>query len=227
MGRNSQNNRFEWGVTTAAAYAPGRVCSGRRSPRGRAVLGGMEWTPPCRRAEWVCGWVTQVYGSSGCRPDADARCAGIADRTVDGPWVQQAPRGEVGDHRAPDPVSMNTLAMSGPRWATCTCGSRSDVHARVPITLTWRQLFRQFGADPEGRKAGHRFTRGGLAELKKIKRAWPTCTITRSRARSSSCPRRRASHRHSSVSSATRAFFMTLWRPCSRNDGRSCGIRWG
>ena len=24
-----------------------------------------------------------------------------------------------------------------------------------------------------------------------------------------------------------RAFFMTLWRPCSRNDGRSCGIRWG
>ena len=23
------------------------------------------------------------------------------------------------------------------------------------------------------------------------------------------------------------AFFMTLWRPCSRNDGRSCGIRWG
>ena len=25
----------------------------------------------------------------------------------------------------------------------------------------------------------------------------------------------------------SRAFFMTLWRPCSRNDGRSCGIRWG
>ena len=25
----------------------------------------------------------------------------------------------------------------------------------------------------------------------------------------------------------TRAFFMTLWRPWSRNDGRSCGIRWG
>ena len=24
-----------------------------------------------------------------------------------------------------------------------------------------------------------------------------------------------------------RAFFMTLWRPCSRNDGRSCGLRWG
>ena len=24
-----------------------------------------------------------------------------------------------------------------------------------------------------------------------------------------------------------RAFFMMLWRPCSRNDGRSCGIRWG
>ena len=28
-------------------------------------------------------------------------------------------------------------------------------------------------------------------------------------------------------SACTRAFFMTLWRPCSRNDGRSCGIRWG
>ena len=26
---------------------------------------------------------------------------------------------------------------------------------------------------------------------------------------------------------SSRAFFMTLWRPCSRNDGRSCGIRWG
>ena len=25
----------------------------------------------------------------------------------------------------------------------------------------------------------------------------------------------------------SRAFFMTLWRPCSRNDGRSCGLRWG
>ena len=25
--------------------------------------------------------------------------------------------------------------------------------------------------------------------------------------------------------SAIRAFFMTLWRPCSRNDGRSCGMK--
>ena len=31
----------------------------------------------------------------------------------------------------------------------------------------------------------------------------------------------------SGPAASTRAFFMTLWRPCSRNDGRSCGIRWG
>ena len=47
---------------------------------------------------------------------------------------------------------------------------------RVPITLTWRQLFRQFGADPEkaGKKGSvSRFRGEILRELKKIKRAWP------------------------------------------------------
>jgi hypothetical protein len=47
---------------------------------------------------------------------------------------------------------------------------------RVPITLTWRQLFRQFGADPEkaGKKGSvSRFRGEVLRELKKIKTAWP------------------------------------------------------
>ena len=45
---------------------------------------------------------------------------------------------------------------------------------RVPITLTWRQLFRQFGADPEkaGKKGSvSRFRGEILRELKKIRRA--------------------------------------------------------
>ena len=45
-----------------------------------------------------------------------------------------------------------------------------------PLTLSWRQLYRQFGADPA--KAGEKFTVRNfrsdcLRELKKIKRAWP------------------------------------------------------
>ena len=47
---------------------------------------------------------------------------------------------------------------------------------RMPITLSWRQLFRQFAADPA--KAGKRssvsrFRGEVLRELKKIKTAWP------------------------------------------------------
>ena len=37
----------------------------------------------------------------------------------------------------------------------------------------------------------------------------------------------RGESRSGAIGPDTRAFFMTLWRPCSRNDGRSCGIRWG
>ena len=47
---------------------------------------------------------------------------------------------------------------------------------KTPLTLAWKQLYRQFGADPA--KAGEKFTVRNfradcLRELKKIKRAWP------------------------------------------------------
>ena len=47
---------------------------------------------------------------------------------------------------------------------------------KTPLTLSWRQLFRQFGADPAkaGKKGSvSRFRAECLRELKKIKRAWP------------------------------------------------------
>ena len=47
---------------------------------------------------------------------------------------------------------------------------------KTPLTLTWRQLFRQFGADPlKVSKHGSvsMFRAACLRELKKIKRAWP------------------------------------------------------
>ena len=60
---------------------------------------------------------------------------------------------------------------------TCICGSpigRSDSRARY--RLTWRTLYRQFGADPA--KSGNRrtvdsFRTKCLRELQKIQRAWP------------------------------------------------------
>ena len=47
---------------------------------------------------------------------------------------------------------------------------------KTPLCLSWRQIFRQFGADPEkaGKKGSvSRFRGEVLRELKKIKRAWP------------------------------------------------------
>ena len=47
---------------------------------------------------------------------------------------------------------------------------------KAPLRLSWKQLYRQFGAAPE--KVGIKstvksFQRAGLRELKKINRAWP------------------------------------------------------
>ena len=64
-----------------------------------------------------------------------------------------------------------------------------------PLTLSWRQLYRQFGADPA--KAGEKFTVRNfrsdcLRELKKIKRAWPGLhyhTVTGGLVLSPSAPR--------------------------------------
>ena len=46
---------------------------------------------------------------------------------------------------------------------------------RQPLTLTWRQLYRQFGASPAhgGPAYINSFRRSVLRELKKIKRVWP------------------------------------------------------
>ncbi len=64
-----------------------------------------------------------------------------------------------------------------------------------PLTLSWRQLYRQFGVDPA--KAGEKFTVRNfradcLRELKKIKRAWPGLhyhTVTGGLVLSPSAPR--------------------------------------
>ena len=47
---------------------------------------------------------------------------------------------------------------------------------KTPLTLVWRQLYRQFGADPakaNETNAVNAFRTDCLRELKKIKRAWP------------------------------------------------------
>ena len=66
---------------------------------------------------------------------------------------------------------------------------------KAPLTLSWKQLFRQFGADPA--KVGkhstvNRFRADCLRELKKIKRAWPNlhyATVTGGLVLSPSPPR--------------------------------------
>ena len=71
---------------------------------------------------------------------------------------------------------------------------------KSPIRLTWRQLYRQFGADPA--KAGDKFTIRNfrsdcLRELQKIQRAWPDLhyqTVTGALLLSPSPPRIAPSH---------------------------------
>ena len=45
---------------------------------------------------------------------------------------------------------------------------------KAPLCLSWRQLYRQFGANPANKRTEiSQFRAGCLRELKKIKRAWP------------------------------------------------------
>ena len=46
---------------------------------------------------------------------------------------------------------------------------------KAPLTLSWKQLYRQFGAEPDraSKVAQQAFRRDCLRELKKIKSAWP------------------------------------------------------
>ena len=80
---------------------------------------------------------------------------------------------------------------------------------KTPLCLSWRQLYRQFGADPARVTAGRvcdasRFRAGCLRELKKINRAWPDLhyhTVTGGLVIEPSPP---CIPRHSSVSSTNR-----------------------
>ena len=52
---------------------------------------------------------------------------------------------------------------------------------RAPLRLTWRQVYRQFGAHPDkasDKKTVQNFRSEVLRELKKIKLAWPELTYT-------------------------------------------------
>ena len=61
--------------------------------------------------------------------------------------------------------------------STCTCGSPyRTFNLTRPLRLTWRQLYRQFGADPaKATEQGtvDNFRRDCLRELKKIQHACP------------------------------------------------------
>ena len=86
--------------------------------------------------------------------------------------------------RHPVPLDMNTLT------ALKRCSLGLDLYLwlvyrtfalRAPQRLTWRQLYRQFGADPA--KANNKFTVHAfrykvLRELEKIKLAWPELNYT-------------------------------------------------
>ena len=80
--------------------------------------------------------------------------------------------------RCPIPIDLNTLrAMKRSPlgldlylWLTYRTFA-----LKRPLRLTWRQLYRQFGADPAtaSKVAQQAFRRDCLRELKKIKNAWP------------------------------------------------------
>ena len=79
----------------------------------------------------------------------------------------------------PVPLDMNTL------MALTRCALGLDLYLwltyrtfalRAPLRLTWRQVYRQFGAHPDNasdKRTVLNFRRKVLRELKKIKMAWP------------------------------------------------------
>ena len=86
--------------------------------------------------------------------------------------------------RHPVPLDMNTLT------ALKRCALGLDLYLwltyrtftlRAPLRLTWRQVYRQFAADPvnvEDKNIIQMFRRKVLRELKKIKLAWPDLNYT-------------------------------------------------
>ena len=89
--------------------------------------------------------------------------------------------------RHPVPLDMNTLN------ALKRCALGLDLYLwltyrtfalRAPQRITWRQIYRQFGVDPD--KASNKFTvrsfrEKALRELKKIKLAWPDLNYSTAR----------------------------------------------
>ena len=88
----------------------------------------------------------------------------------------------------PVPIDMNTphgsqAVRPGPRSLPVLVYRTFAL--RAPQRLTWRQLYRQFDADPAqtpGKRAIQDFRRKVLRELKKIKLAWPGLNYSRLRA---------------------------------------------
>ena len=86
------------------------------------------------------------------------------------------------NHRAPciDRHEHPTIAQAiAPRPRPCNLWlTYRTFNLKTPLCLSWRQIYRQFGADPSRVTAGRvfdasRFRAVCLRELKKIKRAWP------------------------------------------------------
>ena len=86
--------------------------------------------------------------------------------------------------RHPVPIDMNTLT------ALKRCSLGLDLYLwltyrtfplRAPQRITWRQVYRQFGLDPDkasDKQTVKNFRRKVLRELKKIKLAWPELNYT-------------------------------------------------
>ena len=78
--------------------------------------------------------------------------------------------------RCPIPIDLNTLrAMKRSPLGLDLWLTYRTFALKRPLRLTWRQLYRQFGADPAtaSKVAQQAFRRDCLRELKKIKNAWP------------------------------------------------------
>ena len=86
--------------------------------------------------------------------------------------------------RHPVPLDMNTLAA----LKRCSLGidlylwlSYRIFSLRVPLQLSWRQLYHQFGTDPSkanDKNTAQNFRRQALRELKKIQLAWQELNYT-------------------------------------------------
>ena len=86
--------------------------------------------------------------------------------------------------RHPVPIDMNTLT------ALKRCALGLDLYLWLtyrtfaltrPLQITWRQLYRQFGLEPDkgyDKRTVQNFRRNILRELKKIKLAWPELNYT-------------------------------------------------